>query len=144
MTQSINQERTIIRFPYLDENLRQKYVKPRPAQPFLGTNVIPAETNGWDTVFAIRIGDVNNAIALQAGVISSISVSIEQVIAKGAAEAMPPIDPLVSAATNPIKWPTPADFILNDAQINGTFQLLGDPNFADSPAQLQAITQKAG
>lgn len=83
-------------------------------------------------------------VIIVSGVISSISVIIEQVIAKGAAEAMPPIDPLVSAATDSINWPTSADFTLTDARINGTFQLLGDPNFADSPAQLQAITQKAG
>lgn len=75
MTQSSNQERAIIRFPHLDESLRQKYVKPRLAQASLGTNVIPADTNGWDTVFAIRISDVNHAIALQKSSPSDFSQS---------------------------------------------------------------------
>ncbi len=53
-----------------------------------------------------------------------------QVLAKGVAESMPPIDPMIKAATDPIVWPTATtQFKLTSAQLNGSVQFGGDPSF---------------
>ncbi|WP_141694295.1 TULIP family P47-like protein [Desulfosporosinus sp. BG] len=83
-------------------------------------------------------------VALVVAVVAAIQVIIDKVIAEGAAEAMPPVDPLIYAATHPIQWPTQtSDFTLTDAHINGVFVLTGDPHFADQLEQLAVTHSKA-
>ena len=76
---------------------------------------------------AIIIGII---VAIIIGIIVGIELIIEDVITKGVAEAMPSINPMVYAATDPIVWPTAASsFTLTSAGLNGALQFGGTLNF---------------
>jgi hypothetical protein len=65
------------------------------------------------------------------GVIEGVELTIEDVVTKGVAEAMPPFNPLVYAATDPITWPTQKSrFTLASVCLNGAVQLGGTLEFA--------------
>jgi hypothetical protein len=69
--------------------------------------------------------------AILGAVIAAIQIILTDVIAKGVAEAMPDIDPLIQAGTHPITWPTQvSDFTITQVGLNRSIQLSGDPGFS--------------
>ena len=68
--------------------------------------------------------------AIIIGIIEGIELIIEDVLTKGVADAMPAINPMVYAASDPITWPTQkSKFTLTSASLNGAVQLGGTLGF---------------
>ncbi|MCC6461682.1 MAG: TULIP family P47-like protein [Saprospiraceae bacterium] len=71
-------------------------------------------------------------VAIIVGVIEGVELLITNVLTDGVANAMPTVNPMIYAATDPIKWPTAqSQFKLTSVSLNGSVQLGGDPNFAN-------------
>ncbi|MEM7375100.1 MAG: TULIP family P47-like protein [Bacteroidota bacterium] len=70
-------------------------------------------------------------VAVIVGVIEGIELLITDVLTNGVANAMPAINPMIFAATDPISWPTQqSKFTLTSVRLNGAIQLGGNLNFA--------------
>jgi hypothetical protein len=64
-------------------------------------------------------------ITLIGGILAAIPSLILRVIADGAAEALPPIGPMVEEATRPVTWSPDTGFTLKSAELNGSLQFGG-------------------
>ncbi|HEX4726104.1 MAG TPA: TULIP family P47-like protein [Pseudonocardiaceae bacterium] len=73
-------------------------------------------------------------IAIVFGLAAATPALIAAVAGGGAAAALPPVTLLLLNATSPVQWPKAANFTLDTAQINGAFQLGGDPHITPTIA----------
>lgn len=68
-------------------------------------------------------------INLVAGLVAAIPSIIAKVVSGGAADALPPVGPLVADATGNIEWPEASDFHLGSVQLNGSLMMGGKYNY---------------
>ncbi|MEN8130143.1 MAG: TULIP family P47-like protein [Pseudomonadota bacterium] len=64
-------------------------------------------------------------ITVVAGVLAAIPAMIADIAANGAAEALPPIGPMIDDAQSPVNWPESSGFELLTAELNGSLQFGG-------------------
>lgn len=64
-------------------------------------------------------------ITVVAGVLAVIPSLIADIAANGAAEALPPIGPMIDEAQAPVNWPDSSGFQLQTAELNGSLQFGG-------------------
>ncbi|MEN8130144.1 MAG: TULIP family P47-like protein [Pseudomonadota bacterium] len=65
-------------------------------------------------------------IGIIAGLAAATPTLIAETISKGAANALPPINVMLTEFTDPIEWPDATGFILSSVQLNGSLQLSGN------------------